>query len=83
MEKKENAFKKFIKELFQQSFTKKGKPYMPYIYLWVMLVVILMVVLLKVFKWPERITDIFALGLCGFVATWIGLFKITDLKKGE
>jgi len=71
---------KFFKEIYIQSFTKNGKIHLPYVYIWVLLSFVLTVNILKVFKMP-LITDQYALGLCGFVVAWIGIFTLGEIKK--
>lgn len=78
--KKPNKFILFLKEIYTQSFTKSGKIHPPYVYIWSLLVFVAMVNILKIFVFKD-ITDTYALGLCGFVVAWIGLFTIGEIKK--
>ena len=81
MAKKENKIKAFIKELFKQMTYKNGKVYPPYIYIWGLLLFVILVQVLKIFVFPERISDAYALGMCGFVGAWMGIFTIKEVIK--
>jgi len=71
---------KFIKEIYTQSFTKNGKIHLPYVYIWTLLTFVLTVNILKV-SVLQFISDEYALGLCGFVVAWIGIFTFGEIKK--
>lgn len=60
-----------LKEIVKQAFTRNGKPFMPYIYIWLMLVLIVIAVVMRFIQ--AKISDTLVLGLCGFVVTWLGI----------
>lgn len=72
--------KKFIKDLFQQSFTRNGKIHPPYIYLWVLLLSVLICIAMRFLNFKHIDNTLVGI-LCGHVVAWLGLFKVAEIKK--
>jgi len=71
---------KFIKALLYQAFYKQGKPFLPYIYIWLLLGLVFTVIILRILEGRE-LSDTLVLGMCGFVLSWIAIFTAGEKKK--
>lgn len=70
----------FIKDLFVQSFFKNGKPHMPYVYLWFLLILVAIGIVLRYFNFKHIDNQLIGI-LSACVATWITLLNAKDILK--
>lgn len=62
--------KKFIKSFFYS----KGNPYPEYFYIFQLIQIVVITIVLRLLN-RSSLSDELILGLCGFIAIWIGLIK--------
>ncbi len=64
--------KKFITSLFTATFTRKGKPFLPYIYIFVFLILIMIMYIMKLCG-SKHLSDTFINNSLTLVITWVGI----------